>query len=98
MPPRDVAFHPAPFTTSDVIVPEAEGEGYAHHYLIAQCWAETRSPSTVHPLVPGDDAGEAAWFSLAEMRELQQRGGTTQAVLDVVQRGMALRDAGLLHT
>ena len=87
-------FAPEPFTVTDVIVPEENGDGFQYHYMLAQTFAVSKDGST---LQPGDDAGAAAWYSFEELEKLRETGQTTQDVVDVVRRGLLLHERGLLE-
>ncbi|KAL3902647.1 MAG: hypothetical protein SGPRY_011980 [Prymnesium sp.] len=88
----DVRFCGRPFATSDVIVPS---DGSKFHYLIAQAFCTTAEP--IEPsLTPGDDASEAAWFSLDVMSGMHDREEIAGDCLAVVERAFSLRAHGLL--
>ena len=94
-----VDFAAVPHTTTDVIAPHPEGGGFAHHYLLAQTFAELRPGLDGEALlVAGDDAGAAGWFTLDEMHRLHEQGEVTREVIDVVRRCVELRGAGFLDT
>ncbi|KAL7545925.1 hypothetical protein ACHAWF_009275 [Thalassiosira exigua] len=89
----ELRWHPnGPFACSDVI-----GRGY--HYVIGQCFAEAVAPSK--PLVSAsDDAMDARWWSVEEVREAERgegEGGVTRGVLRVLERSERLYAKGLLE-
>ena len=89
-----VCFSSAPFTVSDVIVPQ---DGSSFHYMIAQTFCKTTADGAGSPeLQPGDDAKQAGWFSLDELMELRGRNETTSDCVDVVRRALLLHENGLL--
>eukprot|EP01063_Lacrimia_lanifica_P002417 TRINITY_DN11277_c0_g1_i1.p2 TRINITY_DN11277_c0_g1~~TRINITY_DN11277_c0_g1_i1.p2 ORF type:complete len:163 (+),score=24.52 TRINITY_DN11277_c0_g1_i1:737-1225(+) len=92
-----LAWHSHPFTTSDAIVPHgAAAAAVTHHYLIAQCYAEAAPPAP--PLVAGDDAMDASWWTLDSIQQGVADGTVTSGVERVVVRAEALHSAGLLDT
>ena len=97
--PSDVQFAAAHFTASDVIRPApgaSDPPGTTFHYLLAQTFCRTQRAVEPEQLRPGDDAGEARWFTLREMEELQERNQLASGVQAVVARGMLLYERGLL--
>lgn len=59
------------------IVPDDEGE-VTHHYVILDFWARPRS----RDLEAGDDAADARWFKVEELRELSLTPGLFEFLQD----------------
>ena len=65
----------------------------AFHYVIAQCFAQ--APSEL-PLVASDDAADAAWQTLDQIRDKVEQGQATPGILGVIERVERMHQAGLL--
>lgn len=64
----------------------------AFHYVIAQCFAE--APSEL-PLVASDDAADACWQTMDQIREMVERGQATPGILRVIERAERMHQLGL---
>jgi ADP-ribose pyrophosphatase YjhB (NUDIX family) len=84
--------------TTSVCTSDSIGRDY--HYLIAQCFAETRSnrDNKLPQVSPDDDAANAEWFSLPNIQSKCDRKEATPGVLQVLQRMEELASHGLLPT
>jgi 8-oxo-dGTP diphosphatase len=86
-----------PFTTSDAIVRDAKGI-IIFHYLIAQCFCrvvQNDDSSSSLPLVsPDDDASDAKWWTLNEIKENQE--SVSSGVVTVIERAELLSEKGAL--
>ena len=63
------------------------------HYVICQCFATT---PTEEQLQPNDDAADAAWHSVDEVRQRLEQSEMTPGVLQVLEKAQTLYDKGLL--
>ena len=64
-------------------------------YSICTCFAAVTS-SSLPSLIPSDDAADAKWRTLSEIKDNVDRGETTEGVLRAVQRAEQLYETGLL--
>jgi ADP-ribose pyrophosphatase YjhB (NUDIX family) len=64
----------------------------AFHYVIAQCFAQ--APSEL-PLVASDDAADASWQTLDQIRVMVERGQATPGILRVIERVERMHQLGL---
>jgi len=63
------------------------------HYVIAQCFA--LAPKE-YELIPSDDAADAAWWTLDEIKCRVESGEATPGVLQVIEQAEAYYQSGLL--
>ena len=96
--PSDVLFAAAPFTVTDVIrpAPNTDGAGSSFHYMLAQTFCRTNDELEPSKLSAGDDAGDARWYDLQGLKDLDAREALSPGVIPVVQRGLMLYERGLL--
>lgn len=92
-------WHASPFLTTDAIFPDNNLAGaFEYHYVIAHCFA--RAPvcdGRQYPtVVPSDDALDAKWFSLTELREFDRAEQLSSGVMDVIERAEELNGLGAL--
>lgn len=92
--PDELRLSPWPIDASDVIVPTAEGENVAFHYVLTQCFAFAEPGVTPRG---GDDASAVRWATLAEVESgALPLGGNVGAVLRraeaLLERGALIRD------
>mmetsp|Transcript_24097 Transcript_24097/g.51193 ORF Transcript_24097/g.51193 Transcript_24097/m.51193 type:complete len:227 (-) Transcript_24097:98-778(-) len=102
-----LSWHKDSFLTTDAIVPAENGNddynervvpennNYAFHYVIAHCFARVQDGenSAEAPVaLPSDDALDAKWWTLAELRDLD----CSDQTIVVVERVEALNECGLL--
>jgi ADP-ribose pyrophosphatase YjhB (NUDIX family) len=103
-------WYPFPFLTTDAIssygtnasllsttttrLAAAEQKDVQFHYLIAQCFALASDglPQTT----PSDDALDAQWFTLSQMKDMQKERNISDFVVQVVERAETLSLKGLL--
>jgi 8-oxo-dGTP diphosphatase len=97
-------WHSNSFLTTDAIVVDEKnsndnkkdtGSYYTFHYVIAHCFAKVTSAcSSGNPpaVVPSDDALDAKWYTLTELRDLE----CSEHTIEVLQRAEELSDLGLL--
>lgn len=84
-----------PFACSDSIHIN-ESSGVAFHYVISQCFAELKS--TIKPnIVASDDAMDARWWSVDQMKDAEEKGTVTKGVVSIVERSEHLYGSGLLN-
>ena len=90
-------WYSGPFTTSDVIARDAKGV-ITFHYLIAQCFCrvvQNNASSSSLPLVsPDDDAADAKWWTLDEIKHNQ--ASISSGVVTVIERAELLSEKGAL--
>jgi len=85
----DLRWHEfGPFACSDSI-----HENY--HYVISQCFAEVIS-SSIPNIQASDDADDARWWSLREVKEAEDIGLVSNGVLRILERSETLYTKGLL--
>jgi ADP-ribose pyrophosphatase YjhB (NUDIX family) len=101
---RGCRWHSNSFLTTDAIVvdddPKSKNDNkndhkYAFHYVIAHCFAKVTSVySSGNPpvVVPSDDALDAKWYTLAELRDLE----CSEPTIEVIERAEELSGLGLL--
>jgi len=88
-------WHKVPFCCSDSIHCNREGE-VEYHYVISQCFC---SLTNEQKLVASDDAADAAWFSLDEMKSAINEGKHVMpTVIGVIERAERMYQSGLLQT
>jgi len=86
----DLRWYGHPFACSDYI-----NGGY--HYVIAQCFAQVEYAGGGLPQVTAlDDAVDASWWGVEELREGVKRGEVSENVDRVVERAEQLYRYGLL--
>jgi ADP-ribose pyrophosphatase YjhB (NUDIX family) len=96
-------WHSDPFLTTDAIIADEaqtsdkpkDSKSYLFHYVIAHCFAKVPACSgeSAAPLiVPSDDAMDAKWCTLTEIRNLD----CTEQTIEVLERAEELNDLGLL--
>ncbi len=106
-------WHPTPFMTTDAIFqsPWKKEEGVDNdkdcsidfHYVISHCFATVRPASDDRcqefpAVAPSEDALDAKWMSLMELREVDQTGMLSSGVVDVIERAEELHRLGALRT
>ncbi len=94
---QDCFWHAHPFLTTDAIVADNKVEGtdnYMFHYVIAHCFARAPvcSSGKAPKVVPSDDALDAKWYTVEELRDIDCSDFTFQ----VLERAEAMSDAGVL--
>ena len=105
-------WYPFPFLTTDAIssygtnasslattttILAAAGEeqkDIQFHYLIAQCFA--LASDGLPPTTPRDDALDAQWFTLSQMKDMRTENILSDFVVQVVERAETLSLKGLL--
>jgi len=88
-------WHEVPFCSTDSIHCNEEGE-IQYHYVISQCFC-ILSADEQGSLKASDDAADAKFFSLREMKRAHEDGKHVMpAVIDVVERTEKMYHAGLL--
>jgi len=87
-----VTFAPSPFTSSDAIYGDENGET-KFHYVISQTLAYADA-SAVGQAKAGDDATDAGWFSLADMRDLDP--GVVPTMLRTIEQCESMVNTGCL--
>ena len=101
--PSRCQWHADPFMTTDAIVektrsgPESGGSAqrYAFHYVISQCFARISVENEAAvTLTPSDDALDAKWFFMHEIRQLQETKEASQGVVNVIERAERLSKLG----
>lgn len=76
-------------------LPQKDSQNLAFHYVIAQCFGQ--APDGLPSLVPSDDAMDARWWTLAEMKgELVPENFISEQVMGVIQRAEELYEKGAL--
>ena len=83
-----------PFACSDSIH-YSQSSHVAFHYVISQCFAELQSVSPPH-IIASDDAMDAQWWNVDEMKAGEGNGVVTMGVLSVINRSEMLYRFGLL--
>eukprot|EP00521_Asterionellopsis_glacialis_P013734 CAMPEP_0195300740 /NCGR_PEP_ID=MMETSP0707-20130614/28057_1 /TAXON_ID=33640 /ORGANISM="Asterionellopsis glacialis, Strain CCMP134" /LENGTH=195 /DNA_ID=CAMNT_0040363519 /DNA_START=378 /DNA_END=965 /DNA_ORIENTATION=+ len=87
------------FRCTDSIHTQEETGVVEFHYVISQCYATIESSSVEEPiLVPSDDAADAKWLSVDDVREYIALGYMTPGVLRVIEHAELLHEKGLLLT
>ena len=88
-------------TTATRTIEAAEEEAHDNnevvvqfHYLIAQCFA--LASDGLPPTTPSDDALDAQWFTLSQMKDMQDEKKISEFVIQVVERAETLSSKGLL--
>ena len=104
---RGCRWHSNSFLTTDAIVIDDDQKRndkkdnstgphqYAFHYVIAHCFAKVTSVySSGNPpvVVPSDDALDAKWYTLTELRDLE----CSEPTIEVIERAEELSGLGLL--
>ena len=96
---RNCRWQSNSFMTTDAIVAgdnKTSNEGsYLFHYVIAHCFAKAPVCSTsgkAPPVVPSDDAMDAKWYTLTELRNLE----CSEHTLEVLERAEELSSIGFL--
>lgn len=107
-----VKWHPIPFTSTDSIdydylSPESalQHKIILYHYVISQCFAEVELSmesnaglSSYSPmLIPCDDAIDAKWWTVMDVREGVEKGIVSKGCEIVLERAEELYTLGLLH-
>jgi len=98
---RDCLWNSKSFLTTDSIVPDKKNIGsYAFHYVIAHFFAKI--PPTcgnIAPvLTPSDDALDAKWFSLEEVKDIEFSQYLSNGVIEVISQVDKLSTSGILST
>jgi len=98
---RDCLWNSKSFLTTDAIVPDRKNIGsYAFHYVIAHFFAKipptcgNRAPV----LTPSDDALDAKWFSLEEIKDIEFSQHLSKGVIEVISQVEKLSTLGILST
>ena len=85
----DLRWHEfGPFACSDSIHDN-------FHYVISQCFAEVIS-SSIPNIQASDDADDARWWNLQEVKEAEDTGLVSRGVLRILERSEILYTNGLL--
>mmetsp|Transcript_5215 Transcript_5215/g.7665 ORF Transcript_5215/g.7665 Transcript_5215/m.7665 type:complete len:273 (+) Transcript_5215:189-1007(+) len=84
------------FRCTDSIHTQKETGEVQFHYVISQCFATIESEEPT--LVPSDDAADAKWLSVDDVREYITLGYMTPGVLRVIEHAELLHERGLLLT
>lgn len=84
-----------PFACSDSIH-HSQTSGVSFHYVISQCFAEVTSSSPPN-IIASDDAMDARWWSVDEMKDAENEGTVIEGVGSVVERSEKLYTSGLLE-
>lgn len=94
-PLEGLQWYSGPFTTSDAIVRDSKGV-ITFHYLIAQCFCRVQndSLSSLPLLSPADDAADAKWWTLDEIKHNQEP--VSSGVVAVIERAERLSEKGAL--
>ena len=82
--------------TDSIHTSQEDPDQVLFHYVITQCFAELTSSEPESALQAGDDAADAAWHSVEEIRDRVDKGETTPGVLLAVEKAMKLHRNGLL--
>jgi 8-oxo-dGTP diphosphatase len=96
---RDCLWHSNSFLTTDAIVPdELNNNAYAFHYVIAHCFAKmpTTSGNASPALTPSDDALDAKWLSLEEIKSLECSQHLSKGVIEVITKAETFSTLGIL--
>ena len=85
----DLRWHEfGPFACSDSIHDK-------FHYVISQCFAEVIS-STIPKIQASDDADDARWWNVQELKEAEDTGLVSKGVHQILERSEILYTKGLL--
>jgi 8-oxo-dGTP pyrophosphatase MutT (NUDIX family) len=84
-----------PFACSDSIH-HSQTNDVLFHYVISQCFAELTS-STPPNITASDDAMDARWWSVDEMKDAENEGTVTKGVGCAIDRSEQLYTSGLLE-
>ena len=103
LPAAALRMHPRAISVSDAIVPRRflsslhEGDGdLLYHYVIAQFFAWV-DDAWVERVRPGDDAGDARWFEISEIRAMpEELGSKPQEMANLIELCQGMHAAGLL--
>jgi 8-oxo-dGTP diphosphatase len=86
----DCLWYQYPFMTTDAIYENGNGD-YSFHYLIAHCFAQTKSRSQLPMVTASDDALDAKWWTVVEIEEqLLPSNAVSKMVLNVINRAESL--------
>lgn len=66
-----------------------------YHYIIAQCFAIAQEKLE---LIPSDDAVDAKWMTMDEIKVLVDKKQTTPELLEIIERAEELHSKGVLAT
>lgn len=98
----ELAWFSQAFCTSDSIIEgnlETGKTGY--HYVIAQCFAEvvcSHGSSEPPKVLPADDAKQAKWWTLEEIKKAEEKKETVPNMAFVIERAESLYECGMLPT
>ena len=97
--PESCVWYDHPFMTTDAIFKrqEKEKEGnddddgkttssYEFHYVIAQVFAKTTDQFVHDDIVPDDDALDAKWYTIQDIKEMERKDRISPLVIDVINR------------
>ena len=92
----DALWYEEPFCVTDSI--HRDGTGViAFHYVIAQCFAQVNTLDGLLPtVVASDDAANAEWHSMEQIRQRVQQNESTSGIIKVIERAESLFQAGML--
>lgn len=100
-PLENLQWYSGPFTTSDAIIRDEKNNVILFHYLIAQCFcrvqpndASSSSSSSLPRVSPADDAADAKWWTLDEIKQNQE--SVSSGVATVIERAELLSEKGAL--
>jgi ADP-ribose pyrophosphatase YjhB (NUDIX family) len=83
------------FMIYDSIANDPENGELKFHYIIAQCFAIAQEKLE---LIPSDDAVDAKWMTMDEIKVLVDKNQTTPELLQILERAEELHSKGVLAT
>lgn len=87
-------WHTVPICSSDSIHISRNGD-IEYHYVISQCFC---SLERQEKLTASDDAANAQWFSVDEMKKADKQGKQIMpTVIEVIERAETMYQAGILE-
>lgn len=96
MQERTLRWHsPGSFMVYDSIDVNDETNELEFHYIIAQCFALATEKVE---LIASDDALEAKWMTMDEIKVLSDEKNTTPGLVQILERSEELHSKGLLET
>ena len=92
----NASWYDEPFCVTDSIHLDSAGT-IAFHYVIAQCFAQVNTLNGLPPTVVAfDDAANAEWHSMEQIRRRVQQNESTTGIVKVIERAESLFQAGML--
>jgi len=86
-----------PITITDAIVYNSnDDKSIKYHYVISQWFVSVQEQQIPPKLIFGDDAANAKWFTMKEIKNGIQQGNTTLGVEKVILRSELLYNKGIL--